>query len=458
MGFRMLEVKKILFQIESNIESVVNEDVQIGIDLWHILIEQHPADIALLIGRLDNEFQAPLFKKFKIDLATNVFQKIPENLQASLLTQLEIDQATNILNHMSADALTDIFDYLSDEDLKKYLKLLQKRQRNKIISLLNFDPESAGGRMNSDIISLQKDFTVKKSIEILQRLSPGRELMQLIYVTNEDNILEGHITLDTLVFNKPETQLHKVLEKNELHIHVDEDQEDVANQISHYDLPSAPVVDKQGHFLGVITASDVVDIIKEEESEDVYKRFGLSTVEYDYFSTPTWKLIFQRSSWLVGLLLLQSISSIILGRYDSMIQHYAVLSIFLGMITGTGGNAGNQAATLIIRGLTTKEMTGMNIGKVFFREIRIALVIATLLVLVGFFRVYYTYDIMSAIAVNLSLFVIVIFSTILGSIIPVALQFLGIDPAHSAAPFLATLMDILGVLIYCFVFAKIMMW
>lgn len=451
----MLEVKKILFQIENNISAVLNQESPIGSDLWQILVEQHPADIAMLVTRLDHQDQVMLLKKLPGDIGTAVFEWLPSNVQATLLVQLEVSQATVILHAMSADDLTDIFDNLSDQDLEKYLRLIQKNQRSLIISLLNFDPESAGGRMNSDVITLRKDFSVKKCIEILQRVRPGGELMQRIYITNKDNILVGHITLDTLVFNKPETLLSDVLEKNELHIYVDEDQEDVANQIFHYELPSAPVVDKQGHFLGVITASDMVEIIKEEESEDVYKRFGLSAVEHDYFSTSTWNLILQRSGWLVGLLLFQSLSSVIMGRYDGLIQQYAVLSIFLTMITGTGGNAGNQSATLIIRGLTTKEMTKNNIGKVLMREFGISLVIASLLFIVGFIRVYYAADLMSAIAINLSLFIIVVVSTLLGSVIPVMLQFFGVDPAHSAAPFLTTLMDILGILIYCFIFSLV---
>jgi magnesium transporter len=452
----MLEIKKILFQIENNIGAIINDDAPVTRHLWKLLLEQHPADIAMLISRIDDKFQAPLLKKLPIEKAKKVFLKISENIQASLIIQLDIDKSTTLLHSMSADELTDIFDYLSDEDLEKYLKLLQQKQRSKIISLLSFPSESAGGRMNSEVITLQSGFTVKKTIELLQRLNPKKELIQRIYVTTKEGLLIGHITLDTLVFNKPDVILEDVFEKNELLIHVDEDQEEVANQIAHYGLPSAPVIDKQGHFLGVITASDVVEIIKEEESEDAYKRFGLSTVEHNYFSTPTWHLIIQRGSWLVGLLLLQSISSFILGKYNFMIEQYAVLSIFLGMITGTGGNAGNQAATLVIRGLTTHEMNRNNILKVFFREFGIALIIASILFLVGFLRVYYSFNLMSALAINASLFVIVVFSTILGSIIPVILQFLGFDPAHSAAPFLATLMDILGVLIYCLIFYSIM--
>lgn len=452
----MLEIKKILFQIENNIDEVLEEKTQLGSDLWHILLEQHPADIATLLGTIDEIYQIALLKKLPLEDSIDVFKKISENTQASLLVHLNIDHAASILKSMPSDELTDLFDYLSDEDLKKYLELLQKKQRNQIISLLHFDPESAGGRMNSDVITLQKDFTIRKSIQILQRLSPEKELMERIYVTNRDNVLVGHITIDQLVLNKPDTALSHILEKNELHVYVEEDQEDVANQMHHYELSSVPVVDKHNHFLGVITARDVVQIIKEEESEDAYKRFGLSTVETSYFATPAWKMILQRSSWLIGLLLFQSISGFVLGGYSNYLEKYTVIAFFLTMLVGTGGNAGNQSATLVIRALTTGEVTRQNALKMLLREFGIAIVISSLLFVAGFIRVYFTADLLSAFIISIALFLIVMTSVVLGSIIPLLLEYFGVDPAHSAAPFLTTLMDILGIIIYCFIFSRIL--
>jgi len=452
----MLNVKKVLYQIARNIKATINQDTPLGTDLWRILLDQHPADIASLLERLEEiDDKIGLLKALPAEVSFKVFQKLLEPTQSALLVLLDVDHATTMLKHMHTDELTDLFEHLSDEDLEKYLKLLQQKQRTHIISLLNFDPHSAGGRMNSDVITLQKDFTVKTSIELLQRLRPHKELMRKIYVTNIDNVLVGHITLDTLVFNRSDTPLAQVLEKNELHVYVEEDQEEVAKQIMHYDLSSAPVVDKHNHFLGVINYNDVLEIMKEEESEDAYKRFGLSAVEYSYFSTPAWKLIMQRSVWLIGLLMFQSVSSLILGSYDYMIQRYAVLTVFMGMLVGTGGNAGNQSATLVIRGLTTNEMSKRNAFKVIFREFWIALVLGGLLAIAGFVRIYFSkfYDFTTAIAINIALFIIVIISVVSGSIIPLILDSLGIDPAHSAAPFLTTLMDILGVMIYCYVFS-----
>ena len=304
----MLRIKKLFFQIENNIESVIKQDTALGKDLWMLLLKQHPADIALLLSKLDDKTQKTLFKELPKILAGKVFENLSENIQAYILVELDEDHASYFLKKMPADKLTELFDYLSDEDLKKYLKFLQKKQRSEIISRLNFEPESAGRLMNSDVITLQKDFTVKKSIILLQKLGEKKELLQRIYVTNKDNKLFGYINLDDLVVNKPEILLKNIVHKNELCIDVHEDQEDVARQMDHYDLLVAPVIDNQNHFLGVITAADILEVVKEEASEDVYKMSGLTPVEHSYFETPFWKFIWQRSPWLIGLLLLQSVS------------------------------------------------------------------------------------------------------------------------------------------------------
>lgn len=453
----MLLIKKILLQIENNIETIINEDTGLGKDLWHILLQQHHADVALLIGQLAFEYQLKLFKKLPIDFAVRVFEKIPEEVQANLLVNFDSDMATIILKAIPADKLTDLFDYLSDEDLEKYLKLLHSKQRNQIISLLSFDPSSAGGRMRSDVVTLQDTFTVGRSIELLQRLSTKQEVMHRMYVTNSENIVVGFVPLDTLVLTKPDTIIAKIMEKNELLVYADEDQEDVVHQMEHYELVCAPVVDKEHHFLGVITADDVYEIIKEEGSEDVYRMSGLTPMEHSYFATPWGTLIRQRLPWLIGLLLMQSFSSLILARYNTMLSQYAIITLFLTMLVGTGGNAGNQSATLVIRGLTTKEITRQNGIKILVREFGISLIMAAILGLVSFARVWATaHSILYASVISFSLILIVITSILMGAFIPILLERLGIDPAHSATPFLATLMDILGVLIYCFVCSRLL--
>jgi magnesium transporter len=454
------DISEIFTQIESNILSVIREDTAQGIDLWKKLLHQHHADIAELITILDTSKRKQLFSKLPRQLSIKVFQELPEPVQTALLKTIEEDEIAAIFQKMSSDQLTDLFEHVSDEDLRKYLKLIQRRQRNKIISLLTLDPDSAGRIMNSDIFTLQRDFTVKKSISLLQRIEIPKETQRRIYVTNKSNVLVGHINLEDLVINKPETPLTQIIEKNELAIGVHEDQEEVARQMHHYGLVSIPVVDKDDHFLGIITADDVIDIVEEEASEDVYKMSGLSPVENSYFQTSFRNLFFQRSIWLGGLLLLQSLSIFVLSKYQTLIQSHVFLSFFYTMLIGTGGNAGNQSATLVIRGLATGEISRKNSIRVLLREFGMAIVIATVLFIITFARIYFTYadtiSTLAILAIGLSLFLIINMSMILGTFIPFLLERFGVDPAHSAAPFLATLMDIFGLLIYCLVCSKIL--
>ncbi len=456
-GGNMLRIKKILFQIERNIKTVIKQDTLLGKDLFHLMLRQHPADIAMLLTRLTGRPRIALFKQLPEDFSIKVFEHLSEKFQASLLVKLESEYATAILKKIPADKLTELFDFLHDEDLKKYLRLLQKERRAQIISRLNFESESAGRIMNSDIVTLPKDFTVKKSVALIQRLGEKKELLQKIYVTNSEHRLVGYIKLDDLVINKPDIPLKKILHENELVIDAHEDQEDVARQMSHYELLSAPVVDKNHHFLGVITADEVLEVVKEEASEDVYKMSGLTPVEHSYFETPFWTLLWQRSPWLIGLLLLQSLSSFILSGYKDIVDKYFIISMFLTMLIGTGGNAGNQSSALVIRGLALGEMSRKNAFKVLLREFGISIVMASILVVVAFTRVYlFVHSFMSAIAVSSALFLIIVVSMSLGTLLPLLFERFNIDPAHSAAPFLATLMDIFGVLIYCFVVSKIL--
>jgi len=451
------DVVEILAQIEKNIRTVISEDTTVGQELWKKLLHQHHADIAELIEKLDSSKQKKLFKKLPRTLATKVFKELPETIQATLLDIIEADQATIIFQKMASDELTDLFEDLSDDDLKKYLKLIQRKQRNKIISLLTLKPESAGRIMNSDVFTLQRDFTIKNSISLLQRIAIPKETLRRIYVTNKENIVVGHINLEDLVINKPETPLTHILQKNELAIGVHEDQEEVVKQMHHYGLLSAPVVDEYNHFLGVISADDIVDIVEEEASEDVYKMSGLAPVEHSYFQTTFRSLFMQRSMWLGSLLLLQSVSGFILSRYQLLIESHVLISFFFTMLIGTGGNAGNQSATLVIRGLATGEISRKNAARVLLREFGMSIMLASVLVLVTFARIYFTYhDLVSTIAISISLFLIVCMSMVLGTFIPFMLERLNIDPAHSAAPFLATLMDIIGILIYCAVCSKIL--
>lgn len=439
-----------LTHLEPIIDEVLSQKTLRGKQGWAELCLAHPSDIADLVEHISTRMQHKLFAKLPLDVAAKTFDRLENLEQVAILRKLKNEQAAHILKHMHADDLVDLLEHLKDSEVKTYLKLLQKHQRSRILSLLSFDSKSAGGIMNSEVFTLSNNLTVKNSIGLLQRISPGTEIRYRIYVTNSDGILVGHTTLDKLVVNKPDTPLKKLIVKNEVAIHASEDQEIAVQKMTHYGVLSAPVVDERKHFLGIITADDVLDVLEEEASEDVYRMSGVGHVEHSYFETSGWTMLLQRSKWLVGLLLFQSVSSFIMQRYDQMLADHVIISLFLTMLIGTGGNAGNQSATLVIRGLATGEIGRRRRLAVLVREFGLSIAIATLLCGISFGRVWLMHgNLPAALAISASLFCIVTASMFLGTLIPLTLHRLGVDPAHSAAPFLATLMDILGIVIYC---------
>ncbi|MDQ5940460.1 MAG: Magnesium transporter MgtE [Candidatus Dependentiae bacterium] len=439
-----------LVALESIIEQVLDQSSARGVQGWAQICRAHPSDIADLIEHIARQHQLALFINLPLELGSRTFNRLSRMLQADILLRLNNDQAAHVLKNMHADILVDLFEELEDEQVEHFLKLLQKKQRSRIISLLSFDPKSAGGIMNSDVLTLQSDLTVKNCINILQRLSPQQEVRYRVYVTDKDNILVGHITLDKLVLNKPETPITTLMSENELVINAYEDQEEAVKKMTHYGVLSSPVVDGYNHFLGIITGDDVVTVMEEEASEDVYRMSGVGHIERSYFETSTSMMFFERSKWLIGLLLLQSVSSVIMRQYEKTLEENVILTLFLTMLIGTGGNAGNQSATLVIRGLSTGEIGRKRRLSLIMRESLLSLFIASLLSIVSFCRVWIMHgDLAAAFAIGVSLFSIVCVSMLLGTLIPLTLHHFKIDPAHSAAPFLATLMDVIGILIYC---------
>ncbi len=452
----MLPPERILAEVLNHIDAILADD-EAAKRYLEALLKQHPVDIATLLLRLSKRQQIALLLKFPDELGGRVFEQLPISKQVYLLSKLDADATANILKAVHTDSLTELFEHLTDKKLKHYLKLLQKKQRTIIISHLNFAPKSAGRIMDSEVLSLQEDMTIKKSIALLQRLSARTKLLRRIYITSTENVLKGFVNLDELVINKPMMLLRDIVRRSPVVIDAHEDQEAAANNMRKYNQFSAPVVDAHKHFLGVITADDVFDVLEEEASEDVYRMSGLPAVDYSYFDTPARTLVWQRFLWLGSLLVLQSFSGLIVSRYADLIKSHVIITFFMTMLIGTGGNAGNQSATLVIRGLATGEIKRKHGLTVLAREFCMSLVMAALLVVVGFFRVVLIHhDVVSAIAISISLFLIVVASMVLGTVLPLILERLNIDPAHSAAPFLATVMDVLGMLIYCLVCSKIL--
>ncbi len=445
-----MDTERILTALKDHIDSVIAQKTDQAVALFKEFLELHPADIADFLIDLNHEQMQQLFKMLPTPLAIEVFGYFSDHVKVQVLGFIDESELVFFLKHLTVDELADFFDELSDEDLKKYLKVLHKKEREKVLSLLQFNPESAGGLMDTEVVTFMQDFTVQKSVQILQRLQPVRELHQQIFVTDDQNHLVGHIYLEDLVLKKPQTRLSSILHKNELVVDVTQDREEIAQKMMHYKLMIVPVVDQNNIFLGVIPSETLVDIIERESTEDVYRISALAPIKDSYFETPFPRLLYQRSAILIILLLAQSLSSIILEVYNALLCGFLIY--FYPMLSATGGNASSQTSALAIQGLASGDIKGDNVNRFIKREFFMALMIAGILGLFSFVRVYVMYKrLWESFAISCSLFFIVLVAVMLGSFIPIALKKFDIDPAFSAGPFLATIMDILGLLLYCYV-------
>lgn len=445
-----MNVKELLEQIEQAMPHVILQTTEEDRTLWNKFLDIHPADIAQFISDQDKESAKDLFLALPMRLKLSVFENFSNPMRVFSLSTLDDREKVIILNATPIDELTDLFDSLSNQELKEYLLFLNAHDRQKILSLLEFDPESAGGIMDTDVLTLRQDFTVEKSIHVLQRLKPRRELHQQIYVVDHENKLVGHIGLEDLVLKNPSTRLSSFLRKNELVAQVNEDQESITKKMIHYQLMTVPVVGDNDYFLGVIPSETLVAVIEQEASEDVYRISAMTPITKTYFETSFYRILYERSYILVILLLAQSLSTMIMDYYQATLAGF--LFLFSTMLTSTGGNSSSQTSALVIQGMASGEINESNIPRFLMRELKMAGMIALILGIFSFIRVYLMYgQLLGSFTVSLSLSIIVLVSVILGSCIPLGLKKLGIDPAFAAGPFLATIMDITGLLIYCYV-------
>lgn len=442
-----MDIKELFTRAYHSLEAIKKEQPE-GQHLWGHILRLHPADSADFFEGLSREDLKVLFVRLPSHLQVGVFSHISTTLKLYILSFLSDQERATLLNHIPLDELTDLFEELSDNELEQYLTLLTRKDRKKVLALMQFDPESVGGSMDTDVLTLMQDFTVAKSVYVLQRLQPRKELHRCIYVTNQDNQLVGYIMLESLVLHKPDERIAHFMHKPIVTLEVTEDREEAANKMRHYDLILAPVVGEDDLFLGVISGDTLVDIITQEASEDVYHMSAMPAIKHTYFETPFFKMLFERSSILFVLLWAQLFSSLIIEHYDALICGF--LTYFITMLVSTGGNSSSQTSAVVIQGMASGEIHSGNMWRFLRREFSMAFMIAIILGIASFIRVYafHPNELTGAWAVSVSLSAIVLVSVILGSCMPIVLKKFRMDPAFAAGPFLATIMDILGLLIY----------
>jgi Mg2+ transporter MgtE len=445
-----MNVKKFMYDMREHIDAVIEQKDDYARTLLVHFSKEHPVDIADFLEDIAKNQAKQLFSMLPHAVQIKTFLEFSDSMKAFIVSQVSDEEKTSLLHALAPDELTDLFDQLSDDDLKAYLTLLHTSLREQVISLLQFDPESAGGVMHTDVLSLMQDFTVEKSIKLLQRVQPQRDVHERIFVTDAAHILVGYIHLADLVLQKPSVRLNSFMRQNELIARADEDQETIAKEMVHYNLMIVPVVDDKDHFLGIIPSETLVDVLVTEASKDVQKMAALTPTHLSYFKLPFARVLRERSYVLVILLLAESFSRTILHAYEEVFMSSMILYTFIPMLMSLGGNTSHQTSAIMIQGIASGEVEPDNMFRFLRRELLMAFCLSLILGIVSFIRVIMTGGtVWQGIAISVTAGSIVLCAVSLGSAIPLILKRFNMDPAFSAGPFLATIMDVLAVLIYC---------
>jgi len=390
--------------------------------------------------------------------AIEVFEDLSFEDQKILINSLESREAGEVLDEMSTDERADLFDGLPEKMVKKLFSVMKREEVEDVKDLLSYKENTAGGLMTTEFVELRKDMTARQAILKIQesyRTYYG-ETIQDVYVTNAENRLIGGLSLQALIASPPDILLKDIMSPVQIiKINVNMHQEEVAKVFSKYDLLSAPVVDDENRLLGIITIDDIVDVIQKEATKDIYGMGKISGVErvaeIDYGKASAFTLVKNRVVWLFVLLLIGTfVSGRLLKGYSGVLQSVIALAIFIPMMMDSGGNAGAQSLAMVVRGLATGEVTLDQVWRIIHKEIFAGLMSGILMGIIAMFSVFILqgFNLGLAFSVGFSLAIVVTVATVTGAFLPLLFKRLGFDPAVAASPFITTVVDATGLIIY----------
>ncbi|MBD2001974.1 MULTISPECIES: magnesium transporter [Cyanophyceae] len=415
-----------------------------------ILVPVQPADIAEAIEGLPEAMQAIAFRLLSKDEAIEVYEYLDSSIQQTLIDELKRQDVLDIVDRMSPDDRARLFDELPATVVRRLLEQLSPTERQATAQLLGYTAGTAGRLMTPEYISLKESFTVSQTLERIRNLANVTETIYYLYVTDAARRLTGILSLRDLVTTQPNQTVGEIMTRDVIFVHTDTDQEEVARLIGRYDFLAVPVVDKEQRLVGIVTVDDVIDILEQETTEDIYKLGGVQSGGDNYFQTDLLTVARKRVVWLFVLLVTNTVTGTIIKSEEDLLQKVVALAAFIPLLTGTGGNVGAQSSTVVIRGMNTDEIRAMGPLQVIGRE---AIAGAMLGVMLGSLATVWAYwllqgDLAVAIAVGISLVAISILASVAGSGLPFVFRRVGLDPALMSAPFITTAVDVLGVLIY----------
>ena len=434
-------------------------------DIRDALSAIEPADVADLIESLSPESAAIAFRVLPRELAADTFAELESSSQEALLEELGAERSAKLIESMDPDDRAAILDELPVEIATKLIEKFSPENRRVTQAILGYDADSVGRLMTPDYVRIRKDWSVGHALEHIRRYGRNAETVDWVFVIDQEGKLIDDIHIRELLLAEPDALISDIMDNEFIALYAKDDREEAVRMMARYDRTALPVVDSLGLLVGIVTADDVADVAEEEFTEDVQKLGGMEALDSPYMSTPVMEMFKKRSGWLALLLILQTFTITIMGFFDEQLSKAMVLAVFVPMIISTGGNTGSQAASLLVRAIAVEEVTLKLWWRIVRKEILTGAALGLALGLLGMIVVWVLshsatvdtpYLFPLSLTVGVALFCIVLWGTLVGSILPLVLDRLGIDPAAASTPFVATLMDVSGLTIYFLVAAMIL--
>jgi len=408
----------------------------------------HPAASVEVLEHVSTAEVWQVLANAPFERQAEVFGYFHPAFQTELVGNVDRKHLSKLIETMAHDDRVDLLKSMDSEHVEALLPLMAQAERNDIRRLLSYPEDSAGSIMTTDYASLHENITVSEALDQLRRQAPDRETIYYVYILDDDRKLDGLITLRTLILARPNAQLADIMERDVFAVRVDDDQEKVAQEMAKYDFLAMPVVDHQNRLVGIITHDDVIDVLQEEATEDVYRAGAMSPLEDSYLATPLKEIVWKRGVWLVVLLATGFLSATVLKHFRPGAEQIEWMMVFLPLVLASGGNSGSQSATLVIRAINIETLTHAESRKLLFRELFMATTLGGVLMFEAFLLAMFLEHPSKAMVVGLTVFMLVWMGAVAGALLPLLFKRLGMDPAMMSNPLIAALVDISGGVIY----------
>lgn len=422
------------------------------------IADMNTADIAAVIEEMEEEELLKIFRILPKNMAADVFSYLEVDNQQYIITRLSVREAGNIIDNLMADDATDLLEEMPANVVKKLLASASAETRRDINHLLQYPEDSAGSIMTVEYVDLKENMTVEDAVARIRQVGVDSETINICYVLDAKRKLVGTVALRYLLISPSDAIISDIMHENVVSINTLMDQEEVAGQFKKYDFIAMPVVDNEERLVGIITVDDIVDIMEEENTEDIEKMAAIVPSDKPYMRTGVWETFRKRFPWLLLLMVSSVFTQAIITSFEEALSAYVILTAFIPMLMGTGGNAGGQASVTIIRSLSLGEVEYSDVPRIIFKEVRVAVICGVALAVANFAKlmIFDRVGLSVALVISLSLVAVVLLAMFVGCILPIGAKKVGFDPAVMASPFITTIVDALSLIVY-FQFATMLL-